>query len=118
MEKGFLGAGKKIHDLISKQHGRMSYFSSGKSLKNKKRRRHPSSSGVHDAQNTVSLSIVLARSWLRYYWCANTDHGSKGNGPGGMVVDGNEVDEERHAADERGHEEGTHHHLLDPHLAC
>lgn len=46
-----------------------------------------------------------------------TYHGAKGNGAGGVVVDGDEVDEERHAAHEARHEECAEHHLLDPHLA-
>lgn len=47
----------------------------------------------------------------------STYHGAEGDGPGGMVVDGNEVDEECHATDESWDEEGTHEHLLDPHFA-
>lgn len=35
-----------------------------------------------------------------------------------MVVDGNEVYEERHAAHHARHEKGTQQHLTDPHLAC
>ena len=35
-----------------------------------------------------------------------------------MVVDGNEVYEERHAAHHTRHEKGTQQHLTDPHLAC
>ena len=35
-----------------------------------------------------------------------------------MVVDGNEVDEEGCATDEYRQQEGTDHHLFDPHLAC
>ena len=45
-----------------------------------------------------------------------TYHGAEGYGTGGMVVDGNEVDEERCAAHETGQQEGTQQHLLDPHL--
>ena len=48
----------------------------------------------------------------------DTNHGAKGNGPGGMVVDSNEVDEEGCATDEHRQQEGTDHHLFDPHLAC
>ena len=47
-----------------------------------------------------------------------TNHSSKGDGSGGMVVDCDEVDEEGHATDEGRQQKGTHHHLLDPHLAC
>ena len=36
--------------------------------------------------------------------------------PGGMIVNGNEVDEEGGAADEGGEEEGRHQHLSDPDL--
>jgi len=35
-----------------------------------------------------------------------------------MVVDSNEVDEEGCATDEYRQQEGTDHHLFDPHLAC
>ena len=36
--------------------------------------------------------------------------------PGGVIVDGDEVDEEGSAADEGGEEEGRHQHLSDPNL--
>ena len=36
--------------------------------------------------------------------------------PGGVVVDGDEVDEEGSATDESGEEEGGHQHLSDPDL--
>ena len=36
--------------------------------------------------------------------------------PGGVIVDGDEVDEKGSAADEGGEEEGGHQHLSDPDL--
>ena len=46
-----------------------------------------------------------------------TDHGEEGDGPRGMVVDGDEVDEEGKATDQGREERGTKKHLLDPYLA-
>merc|ERR1719411_1120714 len=43
-------------------------------------------------------------------------HGAEGDGPAGVVVDGDEVDEEGGAADHGGQDEGGDDHLLDPHL--
>lgn len=45
-------------------------------------------------------------------------HGEEGDGSGGMVVNGNEVDHEGSATDKQGKEGGSHQHLLDPVLAC
>ena len=53
---------------------------------------------------------------LVYRWCY-TDHGEEGDGPRGMVVDGNEVDEEGKATDQGREERSTNKHLLDPYLA-
>ena len=45
-----------------------------------------------------------------------THHGADGDGPAGVVVHGDEVDEEGGAAHEDGQEERREHHLPDPDL--
>ena len=47
-----------------------------------------------------------------------THHGADGDGPAGVVVHGDEVDEEGGAADADGDEEGRERHLADPDLAA
>ena len=47
-----------------------------------------------------------------------TYHGAKRYGARGVVVDGDEVDEEGGAARHARDEERAHHHLADPVLAC
>lgn len=53
----------------------------------------------------------------KHYQQLKSHHCAKGDGSGGVVVDGNEVDEERCPTDKRRNEKGAHEHLLDPHLA-
>ena len=45
-------------------------------------------------------------------------HGEEGNGSGGVVVDGNKVNDEGGATDQQWKEGGPHQHLLDPLLTC
>jgi hypothetical protein len=56
--------------------------------------------------------------WIRIRNTAiKTHHGAEGNGPAGMVVDGDEVDGEGGAAHHGGQQEGGGQHLPHPHLA-
>ena len=43
-----------------------------------------------------------------------THHGTKGDGPRGVVVHGNEVDEEGHTTHHGRDQKGPYEHLLDP----
>ena len=56
--------------------------------------------------------------WIRLLQAGRGYHGEDGDGPRGVVVDGNKVDEEDSATDEAREEGGSTHHLLDPRLAC
>ena len=63
------------------------------------------------------MSWILKSMIELVYPGCYTDHGEEGDGPRGMVVDGNEVDEEGKATDQGREERGTKQHLLDPYLA-
>lgn len=45
-------------------------------------------------------------------------HGEERNGPGGVVVNGYEVDQEGGATDQQGEQGSSHQHLLDPIFTC
>jgi hypothetical protein len=50
------------------------------------------------------------------YLLPSTHHGTEGYGPAGMVVDGDEIDEEGGTAHHSGQQEGGGQHLPHPHL--
>ena len=74
----------------------------------------------------VKLTVDAVRKGIalkRIHICEETSPAGEGGSqlgmscrPGGVIVDGDEVDEEGSAADEGGEEEGGHQHLSDPDL--
>ncbi len=71
-----------------------------------------------DQEDVRHSSVILRNVLPCVETCAETYHGAKRDGSGGVVVDSDEVDEESSPAHHGRDHKGPYEHLLDPSSAC
>lgn len=78
---------------------------------------HAHSKQTRNSQFTFIIKFSQSKSGLQYLY-PSPHHCEEGDGPGGMVVDGNEVDDEGRSTDQTREQRSSTKHLLNPVLPC